>query len=254
MILTRDNVFHDYRRWINYGGQYSSAVLPHLIKSMRADVNHAKSDGSGRWRPSLIGDGCDRKQALSYLGEKSTFTGNWYAWSGTWLHLAFQTYLLDTYPDQVTIEHIIKPKKRGHLGVTGKADWMWTGGDYRDGMLVIRGPHIGDYKSVASLNNYLTEPKPLHVEQLGYEMMTTGIDVGYLVYQNRAHGDMVTWRLQPEPGDYVAMQRRLAALGVGARAGELPAMLDGCMTQSGPVFKECSFSEACLRREIGTQE
>jgi len=246
----RDNVFADYRRWINDGGQYTSEVLALLIKSMKADANHAKQDGSGRWRPSLIGDPCDRKQMLSFLGDPSTFNGNWYAWSGTWLHLAFQTYLLDTYPENVTIEHVIKPKRR-HLGVTGKADWMWSGPDYRDGMNTIKGPHIGDYKSANNLNKYGVEPKAQHVEQLGYEMMTTGVHTGYLVYQNRLHGDVVTWRLEPEPGDYLAMQQRLGSLGKRARAGELPPMLEGCLAQSGPVFKDCNFSEICLARELG---
>jgi hypothetical protein len=197
-----------------------------------------------------MGDTCDRKLMLSFLGDPSSFNGNWYAWSGTWLHLAFQTYLLDTYPDNITIEHVVKPKRR-HLGVTGKADWVWTGDDYREGMLVIRGPHIGDFKSANSLNKVLSEPKPEHVKQLGYEMMTLGVDVGYLVYQNRLHGDVVTWRLQPEPGDYLEMQQRLAYLGKSARANELPPMLEGCTTQSGPVFRECNFKEICLARELG---
>jgi len=248
--FTRDNVFANYRRRNNNGGQYSTEVLAMLHKSMKADANHAKKDGTGRWRPSLMGDECDRKLSLSFLGDPSTFNGNWYAWSGTWLHLAFQTFLLDSYPGRVSIEHVIKPKLR-HLGVTGKADWVWLGPSRKDGMNTIRGPHIGDYKSANSLNKYGIEPKPGHVNQLGYEMMTMGVDVGYLVYQNRTHGDVVTWRLEPERGDYLAMQQRLASLGKTARAGELPAMLDGCMTQSGPVFKDCNFSESCLKRELG---
>lgn len=250
MKYERDNVFHDYRRWINDGGQYTSSVLALLHKSMKADANHAKRDGAGRWRPSLVGDPCDRKQMLSFLGEPSTFYGNWYAWSGTWLHLAFQTYLLDSYPGQVDIEHVIRPKK-GHLGVTGKADWVWVGEEHWDGMLRIRSPHIGDFKSANNLNKVGIEPKPAHVMQLGYEMMTLGIHVGYLVYQNRLHGDVVTWRLEPEPGDYLAMQQRLASLGKAARAGELPGMLEVCRPMSGPVFKDCNFAEVCVARELG---
>jgi hypothetical protein len=248
--ITCDNVFADYRRWINDGGQYSSAVLPRLIKSMKADVDHAKSDGSGRWRPSLMGDGCDRKLTLSFLGEKSTFNGNWMAWSGTWLHLAFQTYLLDTYPAFVSIEHVVKPKAR-HIGVTGKADWVWNGVDHMDGMNRIRGPHVGDYKSAINLNKVGVEPREAHVKQLGNEMMTLGMDVGYLVYQNRTYGDICTWRLEAEPGDFLEMQQRLAYLGKSSRQGVLPPMLDGCVTQSGPTYKECEFKESCLARELG---
>lgn len=249
MIYTRDNVFGDYRRWINDGGMYTREVLARLIKSMRADAGNTKSYGGGRWRPSLIGDPCDRKQMLSFLGEPSTFHGNWYTWEGTWMHLAFQTYLMDSYQDRVAIEYQIKPKRR-HLGVTGKADWVWLGDSLQDGMLTIKGPHIGDYKTVATLNKVGIAPKPEHVEQLGYEMMTIGVAVGYLVYQNRTHGDIVTWRLSPEPGDYVAMQRRLAELGTAARAGQLPPMLEGCLAQSGAVYRECNFKDSCLAHAL----
>ena len=123
MIVETSTAFKDYPRWIERGGHFSPEVLEILHHSMRKDAGNTKSSGEGRLRPSLIGDPCDRKQILSFrYSEGSDFNGNWMTWVGTFLHLAFQTYLLDVYPDSVRIEHKIAPRKF-RRGVTGKADW-----------------------------------------------------------------------------------------------------------------------------------
>src|SRR4029078_1116181 len=203
MILTRTTNFHGYLKWIEDGGGYTTSALEHLVHAMRADAGGAKHSGEGRLRPSLIGDQCDRKQILSYkFSHGSSFHGSWEAHSGTWLHLAFPSYLLDAYPTRVRIEHAVRPKKGG-LGVTGKADWFWYGPPDIGEMEIIKGPHLGDYKTIGDIKWVTEAPREKHIEQVMYEMFTLDIRKAYLVYQNRNFGGaMLTWEVTAEDEDF----------------------------------------------------
>ena len=253
MIVTKDVAFTNYRAWMEDRGHYTDEVLDLLIESMRADVGNAKANGGGRWRPSLIGDPCDRKQVLSHSGERSAFSGNWYTWAGTWLHLGFQAFLLDKWgPDLLSIETTIAPEEEMY-GVTGKADWVWHGDTIWDGMTQLVGPHIGDYKTTSSMKKISVAPDPKHVDQLGTEMVTVGIRTAYLVYQYRGHGDMVTWRLEVEAADERAYIDRLERLESHRKADTLPEMLAVCQSMSGSTYDRCDFKEACLKHALKGQ-
>jgi hypothetical protein len=243
------SAFKDYLRWIENGGSFSSEVLEVLHHSMRKDANNVKQDGTGRLRPSLIGDPCDRKQILSFRQYGgSSFNGNWMTWVGTFLHLAFQTYLLDTYPDSIRIEHKVAPHK-GHLGVEGKADWYWYGHSENGMMADIHGPHIGDYKSMGKFSgkdfDVEKAPKQMHVDQLLYEMVTMKVNRGYLVYQTRGFGQMAVWELESEPADVERVEERLARLTKHTEDGTLPGILLPCLSWQGP-YKTCNFAEVCM--------
>ena len=245
------SAFLDYPRWIENGGNFSAEVLEVLTYSMHKDAGGAKSLGEGRLRPSLIGDPCDRKQLLSYNFSNSggsTFKGNWMTWVGTFLHLAFQTYLLDVYPDKVRIEHTVKPHK-GMAGVTGKADWYWYQKSDNGMMVDINGPHLGDYKSMGKLSGKEFDvekaPKQAHVDQLMAEMYTMNINRGYLVYQTRGFGQMAVWELVAEPADFLPIEERLNRLTRHAEDGTLPDILLPCQSWQGP-YKTCNWAEICM--------
>lgn len=252
MRLTKTDTFTGYRQWIKNGGHYSQDSLVHLARAMSEDAGNVKSDGSGRWRPSLIGDPCDRVQQLSRRFAKDP-EGNWYAWSGTLLHLGFQAYLLDTWPGHISIEVPVLADRSGAPGVTGKMDWCWDGDDGYDGMSPILGPHIGDYKTIVSIKRVAEAPKPEHVEQIGYELFTLGLDVGYLVYQDRTHGAMVSWLLEPSLHDLDRWGERLARLDAKEATGELFPMLTECRALKG-AYRTCDFANICLREEVGSDD
>jgi hypothetical protein len=253
--INTDRAFAGYSQWITSGGHWTEETLVPIIASMRSDSGHAKHDGRGRFRPSLIGDICDRKQVLSYHYESTDSAGNWYAWSGTLLHLGFQTFLLDLLGfDHLTIERPVAPKK-GTTGITGKMDWRWDGEDIFLGMTQILGPHIGDYKtcSYAVYKIVIDKgPKPMHIEQLGYQMLTAGIHTAYLVYQERSHGPVASFLLELEPSDIQRMEDRLGHLQDAIEKDYLPPMLLECRSKSG-AFKTCAFADICLQREVDDQ-
>jgi hypothetical protein len=246
--IERTTAFTDYLTWIKNGGNYSAEVLKKLTVSMEADAGHTKHDGTGRFRPSLIGDQCDRKQMLSFLYQNKG-EGNWYSYAGTWLHLAFQTFLLDTYKERLRIEYPVAPDK-GAIGVTGKCDWYWPGEGISipDRMTIIDGPHIGDYKGSLDAADLLEKVKEEHIAQLTYQMYTMGVKHGYLVYQGRGHGNMANYHIEMERDDWVPLHAKLERLYGYAEAGEMPPMLEPCRFGSGP-FKECRWTDICLRRE-----
>ena len=247
MRITPSDAFTGYRQWIKEGGHYTAETLVQLSKAMRADSGHAKADGTGRWRPSLIGHECDRVQQLSRRFSKEGDNGSWYAWSGTMLHLAFQAYLLDIWADRVRIEVPVKPDRRTRKpGVTGKMDWMWTGEDSFAGMQTILGPHIGDYKTLNSVKQVADGPRAKDVAQLGYELFTLGMDTGYLVYQERGHGGMASFLIEPEPRDFADMRLRLMRLDEAEAKGDLFPMLTECRAMKG-LFKTCDFADICVR-------
>lgn len=255
MIVTETHAFNAYSTWIRGGGAFSHPVLRHLILSMRKDANNAKRSGEGRLRPSLIGDECDRKQVLSYMhADASEFDGNWYTWSGTFLHLAFQTWLLDQFRRRVRIEHQVRPSE-GSVGVTGKADWYWFGKPVvlPDGAL--HAPHIGDYKTATNVNSPKRKTPVLkkeHTEQLLAELYTLGMERGYLVYQDRAHGYVKGYELIATDEDFQRMGDRLDRLNAHTEAGTLPDLLVPCRSHTGPYIN-CEFSKVCMSHEYGPE-
>lgn len=247
MKIEPSTAFMRYTRWIETGGHYSDHVLEVIVHSMQKDAGNTKQSGKGRFRPSLIGNPCDRIQLLSYLSDEgSDFKGNWRTWMGTWMHLAFQTFLLDEYGEHLRIEHAVVPD-RGRVGVHGKADWYWYGGNVAIGMSEVMGPHIGDYKSAMKIDAYHDAPKDKHVQQLLYEMVTLDVRRAYLVYQTRSFGAMAVWHLEAEDEDIRRATERLSVLQGYADSGELPDLLLPCRSMSGP-YKECDWARQCFDR------
>lgn len=250
MIVTRSEAFTDYLVWIKKGGHWDADVLDVIERRMRSDVDNIKSDGTGRFRPSLIGDTCNRVQLLSNLYTKVP-EGNWMAWSGTWLHLAFQAFLLTIWPDRVLIEYPIAPVA-GRLGVTGKADWYWFGPAEAGPFSYIAGRHLGDYKTLKSMDQIKDGPLPKHLEQLRYELATKRMTNAYLVYQVRGFGNMATYQLTMEPADHKQANDRLAVLESHRVSGVLPEMLTECRSRKGK-FRTCDFADICVREATSGQ-
>jgi hypothetical protein len=250
LIVTETYAFGGYLPWIRSGGSFSRPVLTSLVHSMRQDAGHNKKSGEGRLRPSLIGDPCDRKQVLSHrYGDGSDFNGNWFTWSGTFLHLAFQTWLLDQWRKRLYIEHKVIPRK-GRAGVTGKMDWYWFGAPVSTPDGAINAPHIGDYKTATNLKKRKQPVKQEHMQQLLAEMYTTGLDRAYLVYQDRAYGDVRAFELRATDDDLEMMGNRLGMLQAHVDKGELPDLLTPCKSHSGP-YTDCNFARVCMAEAYG---
>jgi hypothetical protein len=252
VIINQTFAFNGYLPWIRSGGSFSRPVLTSLVHSMRQDAGHSKRSGEGRLRPSLIGDPCDRKQVLSHrYGDGSDFNGNWFTWSGTFLHLAFQTWLLDQWRKRLRIEHKIIPRQ-GEAGVTGKADWYWFGEPLNTPDGAINAPHIGDYKTATNLKNRKQPVQDAHLQQLLAEMYTTGLDRAYLVYQDRAYGDIKAYELRATDDDLMKMGHRLNMLQAFIDKDDLPDLLTPCKSHSGP-YKDCNFARICMKEAYGEE-
>ena len=250
MIVTRTEAFTDYLGWITNGGHWDDDVLEVISRRMREDANHAKGDGRGRLRPSLIGHPCDRVQILSYHHLRPS-TSDWRAWIGTWMHLAFDTYLVTEWPHRLQVEYPVIPAV-GALGVTGKADWYWYSTSETSMFRHISGPHLGDYKTIEKISMVEAAPLDKHLEQLGYELFTLGMTTAYLVYQVRGFGTMASYQLTLEPADTDRIAARLERLAVSLDTDSLPGMLDECKARKG-LFRSCDFAQECLNHALAGQ-
>lgn len=246
MIIAETAAFRDYRDYYTTGA-VSMRALRRLQRSQRETMPADGSRGGGRFRPSLFGHQCDRVQVLSHDAADSDYTGSWYTWMGTWMHLAFQLWLVSKYASSLNIE--VPVRGRGPWAkVAGRADWVWHG-DHRTAKsrgTVILAPHVGDYKTIGTMEKVEDGPVREHVDQLGLEMCAMTIDTGYLVYQQRDNGAMKSFRLDLEAADVDRLRTRVVALTKHTMNGTLPPVLPKCAARTGQVYERCAFSEACL--------
>lgn len=246
MELTQTTVFAaDYQAFLKKGQPSMRALRK--VQGVQRDAAKAGSGGAGRFRPSLIGQQCDRVQVLSHEGQPSSGVGSWYTWSGTWLHLAFQTFMISKYASKVEIEHAVSGRGRW-FGVRGRADWFWHGGSLpsEKNRSAVVGPHVGDYKTVGSLTKVRDAPDPRHVDQLLLEMCVLNVRNAYVVYQDRAHGAMAVWHLEADGDDVERMAQRVGSLRQHTNDATLPPVLDVCRSMKGRMYEYCGHNEACF--------
>lgn len=222
----------EYNRWLAEGGLVSPDILRKLFRVIRNDTK-GRSDGSGRFRGSLIGGECDRQQALSYLGAPQSATDLKYAVGGTWSHLRWQAAGL-------TSGWLTSIETRVRLGTwfKGTADGIMSDG------------RIFELKTTRStLLGRLNEPKPMHLDQITLYMAASMRPTAVIVYEGRDSMATKEFNVTIDWDRYDRIVARTKATKALADKGLLPDMHPDC--RPGSVLREyCSFRDHCLHKYV----
>jgi hypothetical protein len=231
-----------YRRWLANGAHYTPEAVARVSELMLADAG-GRSDATGRFRPSMAGDKCPRRQMLSYRGMPAIppdLASQDFMTAGTFGHYRWQLaglsegFLTD-----------IEVKVANKWGVKGSGDGLLA----EDGSLL-------ELKTTGSrlFSNLVKSmhPKPDHVQQTMMMTLDTDIEWTSIVYEDR---DMPQRRIEfrvnvgdtnpTYPSLKTAVIKRLELLNGHADAGTLPEMLTSCTGLSGPDYRECPWRKVC---------
>ena len=222
----------EYQRWLkDFGGTASREAVNRIAQQMRKDSDGRRSSGKGRFRGSLIGDPCDRKQVLSFLGAEQSFTELKYAVGGSWSHARWQACGLTTG----WLTDIEMPVN--HLRVIrGSADGMMDDG------------RIFELKTTrSSVLRNMKEPKEQALDQVNIYMFTAGVTQACIVYEGREDLSMREFDVELDRDRVYRLMDGTGKLHKIAKSKTLPPMHPKCTAAS--VMREyCSFQETCLSR------
>lgn len=231
-----------YRKWLASGAHYTPEAVARVAELMLADAG-GRSDATGRFRPSMAGDKCSRRQMLSYrglpamphdLGSMDFMT------AGTFGHYRWQLAGLS----QGFLSDIEVSLSNSH-GVKGSGDGLIT----EDGSLF-------ELKTTGSPSfaKRLKENCPMesHVMQIMFMTLDTDIEWVSVVYEDRDWPSRrVEFRVNvgdtdpSYPSIKRAVYKRLGLLNEHAEAGTLPEMLESCTALSGPDYRDCPWRKIC---------
>lgn len=234
-----------YERWLAAGAHFSLDAVERVAALMRADAD-GRADATGRFRPSLAGDACARRQMLSYRGVPTIghdLAAMAFMVNGTFGHYRWQMAgLTEGFLSAIEVP------LANTFGVRGSGD----------GLLAADGSLLELKTTMSTIYNRLIKslhPKDEHVLQTVWLTLESDIEWVSIVYEDR---DMPQRRLElrVNVGDtdptYPSLQRkaiaRLQLLNDHAESGTLPAMLDDCARGVGEVYRSCPWRKSCPRQ------
>lgn len=224
-----------HRAWVQAGSIVTPEALERVIQVFRQDsIPGARSDGSGRFRASMFGDKCDRKQMLSYYGAPTAerdVAFHEMVTNGTFNHYRWQLsglsagWLVD-----------IEVKVAGVGAMDGLLVGAETGWE-------LKTTNYNVIKKVVE-----SGPSEAHLDQMHRYMMEADLGSFVIMYQERNFLDVKELFVERDESRIVRIKDKLDRLGEYARAGSLPPMLDECMTGSGKTFSYCQYAGECVKR------
>ena len=229
------NRFHAPADLGGCGGDFSREALERVHAVMMDDLA-GRSDGSGRFRPSLIGDACLRKILLSYHGAPQLSPSaddvdlmN----AGTWRHYYNQAAGLT----EGFLAEIEEPLFLDGIRY-GQAD-----GRLSDGTLF-------EFKSTRSRVYSIIvldkgRPKRDHQFQLHASMRAMGVRLASLVYEDRDNLRRHEFRQSWDDAVGQELDQRLEILTGHVENKTLPKMLDDCARGVGTTYQQCQWREVC---------
>lgn len=222
-----------------HSGIFSRDAVDLIYEVMLADLA-TRRDGSGRFRPSMLGDICLRRQMLSYHGAPQTepdMALQMLFNEGTWKHYYWQAAGLTVG----FLSRVEVPMFRDGV------KWGQADGVQPDGSLFeLKAVRDTVFRKVV-LDNH--KPKGDHMMQSVAMANNIGADEISLVYTDRNTGGFHEFRFDRDyPWFKVAekeLERREEILHHHRDEETMPGMLPDCARGRGDEYKECRFREAC---------
>lgn len=181
--------------------------------------------------------GCLRQQIFSYLGTKGekTYSSDQAATfiHGSWTHLKWQAMGLDAgWLAQVEV-----PCRLDEYSLTGTIDGILDTGEGWE----LKSINSRGFRRVCE-----DGPEIKHIYQVHSYMMATGVRTWSIVYECKDDQSWREWVVHWDDEVVGELTTELEALKRSREHRELPPILDGCLTQSTPQFRNCPFKGSCL--------
>lgn len=232
-----------------------------VADTMIADaLSGRRSDGSGRFRPSMIGNDCSRAQVFSYLGfEQADSREEWkqMADAGSWLHYKWQYeglaagWLVET---EIQID-IPEWELRGAVDGLCVDDSIFE-------LKTLGTDKFMGRKHTLPVAKWET-PMRDHIRQVHAYMHATGTKAASIVYVDRDSNAFREFRVHWDPAIFEELDSFVKSMQSHVEAKTLPAMLSGCQqvleerrnpgafdtpvakTAAGRKFNFCNYREVC---------
>lgn len=228
--------------WRAKKGQITFDAISVVTEVMLKDFGSGRrSSGKGRFRPSMIGNPCQRAQVLSYLGYPSKDPVEIYvqmADTGSWLHYKWQAEGLSAgWLADIEVQIEIP-----EWDLRGSVDGIMKDGSIFEAKTVGNEKYWGRRggKGVPDWE----APKPEHIRQVDAYMHATGAEAASIVYINRDSNAFREFRVERDQARFEELDRFIREMQGNVRRKELPVILPGChRVMTGDVLQGCTKAE-----------
>lgn len=228
--------------WRGNKGQISTEAITKVTEVMKTDFGSGRrSDGKGRFRPSMIGNPCQRAQVLSYLGMPQKDSVEIYvqmADAGSWLHYKWQAEGLSAgWLSDIEVQ-IEVPE----WNLRGSADGIMSDGSIFELKTIGNDKYYGRRggKPVSEWD----EAKPEHIRQVDAYMYATGAQAASIVYVNRDSNAFREFRVTRDADRIAALHQFVQEMIASIESEKIPAILPGCdRVMRGDVMDDCTKAE-----------
>lgn len=226
-----------------WDGQFTTDAWDRLREVMGKDFfSTHRGDGSGRIRPSSIGNVCPRPALLSFHGMASdpdSKSSRAIMDAGTWRHYYWQLAGLSAgWLDDIEVPIEYKP-------------WLLKGS--ADGV----GADVGifEFKSTNSQkmskvkgNGRVSQYKAdeAHLKQVQAYLKATGLKKASIVYEDRAYLSFIEIRVSATDDAVNDLEMQFSGWIEHIENGTYPPILPKCWEQTGGVYQYCHWKEACF--------
>lgn len=222
------------------GGIFTAPALQRVHQVMVADLA-TRRDGAGRFRPSMLGDVCMRRQLLSYHGaaqDEPDMALTQLFSEGTWKHYYWQAAgLSEGFLSAIEVEMRVEGVK------WGQADGLVADGS----LFELKAVRNTVFNQVVLTRR---QPKGEHMLQAVAMANNLGVDEVSLVYTDRNTGGWHEFRIDRDDAWFkvasAELSRREDVLHKHRDDETMPAMLPECSRARGDVWKECRFQRSCV--------
>jgi hypothetical protein len=231
-------------KWINEGS-IVTAEAQEIVNAVMLEDNTLGRGGEGRFRPSLIGYGCNRAQLFSFLDkpqdERNDSKSQMVMSAGTWSHYRWQTAGLSAgWLADIEVKVSYEP---WHL--RGAMDGLLSDGSGFE----LKTTGDRSYK-------FTTEPKESHLIQIHAYMRALNIDKFSLVYENRDSLQHKEFRITRDPAVDWQLDVMFNALNGHLEQESLPEMLSPCIEKNTKNFQYnyCNWQSSCPTAQFKNTE
>jgi len=227
MIETGLPVTNWVMQWRTAGEPYTEEALIKVHEIRLADLlTGRRSDGSGRFRPSMIGNPCQRAQVFSYLGYEQIDSVPEYkemAHVGSELHYGWQEqglsagWLIDA---EVEVD---LPQWR----LRGQMDGLCKDNSVFELKTLGHAKYWGKKNGTIAVEKW-TNPRPEDVRQVHAYMYALGLSQASIVYADRDSNDFREFRVPFDEMLFQGMDSFISKMIRYVDLGQLPPILDTC--------------------------
>lgn len=213
-----------------------------VTEAMKADFGSGRrSDGSGRFRPSMIGNPCQRAQVLSYLGFPQRESVEIYvqmADAGSWLHYKWQAEGLSAgWLTDIEVQVEIP-----EWGLRGSVDGRCKDGSVFELKTVGNDKYYGR-RGTKPVSEW-EQPVAEHIRQVDAYMFATGAQAASIVYVNRDSGAFREFRVNRDSDRMASLHEFVQEMIASIESKKLPVIQPGCLrVMKGDVLDDCTKAE-----------